>query len=80
MEIFTALAPMANPRAVASCRVSEKRGLKYCSGYQSEVCAFGPHGRRAQPNGPSKCLFCDVDRLNASFLDGQGETLAIFFF
>ena len=47
---------------------------EYCRGYQDEVRTFGANGRRAQPHGPSQCLFCDIDRLNASFLDG---TLAL---
>eukprot|EP00435_Cladocopium_sp_Y103_P066054 s916_g28.t1 len=55
------------------CQVA---GHKYCQGLPGHVCIFGQGGKKAQPNGPSLCVFCDIPRLNAAFHQ-QADSLAI---
>ena len=43
-------------------------GTKYCLGLQGQACVFGANGKRARPNGPRLCLFCDTEKLNDAFL------------
>ncbi|CAE8592102.1 unnamed protein product, partial [Polarella glacialis] len=57
------------------------RGTKLCTGVLAQqgqaavACQFGPKGKRAQPNGPQQCLFCDVTKLNEAFLDRSGDVV-----
>ncbi|CAK9021502.1 unnamed protein product, partial [Durusdinium trenchii] len=44
---------------------------KFCRGHGDVECTFGPKGKRAQPNGPQRCLFCDPDRLTAALEDAE---------
>ncbi|CAE8727229.1 unnamed protein product, partial [Polarella glacialis] len=57
------------------------RGTKFCTGLPAEEgqaavpCQFGPKGKRAQPNGPEQCLFCDVTKLNEAFLNRSADVV-----
>ena len=51
-------------------------GSKLCVGRPGEPCVFGAGGAPAQPHGPQQCLFCDVERLNAAFLQGDSSLAA----
>lgn len=79
---FSRLDPEQRVKALGRVRRGEDRNLlcaagsKFCQGYQGDVCIFGANKKRAEPNGPSCCIFCDPKRLNEAFLQ-QADSVAL---
>ncbi|CAJ1330913.1 unnamed protein product, partial [Effrenium voratum] len=51
----------AQPQAEVEEAVAGKP--KYCQGYNGIQCSCGAGGKPARPNGPTRCLFCNPERL-----------------